>query len=148
MISFHNFVHDILRCATAFGALGTAFSACMAWRQLRVLRKQAASTFEDRLTEQYRKIMRRIPVDIRFGLDLDELDKTDLEGYRGAIFSYIDLCNEQAFLRSKKKISKEVWAEWEPGIVRNMKLPAFSSFWAQVKDKCPDSFQELRKIAP
>jgi hypothetical protein len=148
MTSLQILVQDILRGATAFGALATAVSACMAWRQLRMLRKQAASTFEDRLTEQYRRIMERIPVDIWFGLDLHELDKTNLEGCRGAIFSYIDLCNEQAFLRSKKKVSKEVWAEWEQGILQNMKLPAISSFWGQVKDKCPGSFQELRKIAP
>ena len=103
-------------------------------------------TFEDRLTEQYRRIMEDIPTDIWLGSNLKDLGEEKQARCRDAIFRYIDLSNEEAFLFIKNRVTKETWIEWSKGIESNMKLPAFAEVWAEVMDKSPASFEELRKF--
>lgn len=54
-------------------SLATVVAVILTWRQLRLVRKQATTTFEDRLTEQYRSIMEDIPTDIWLGSELKAL---------------------------------------------------------------------------
>ena len=110
------------------------------------VRKQARTTFEDRLTEQYRKIMEDIPTDIWLGSELKALADGQRERCRDAIYRYIDLSNEEAFLYNNKRITKDSWIEWRKGIETNMKLPAFKEVWAEVKKKSPANFEELRTL--
>ncbi len=41
-------------------------------------------------------------------------DKKD--GLREIIYNYLDLCNEQTYLRQIKRISKNRWQGWNEGI--------------------------------
>jgi len=127
-------------------SLATVVAVILTWRQLRLVRKQATTTFEDRLTEQYRRIMQDIPTDIWLGSELKALGEERRDRCRDAIYRYIDLSNEEAFLHDKKRVADEAWIEWRKGIKTNMKLPAFAEVWAQVNQKSPASFEELRAL--
>jgi hypothetical protein len=124
----------------------TVVFVIVAWWQIVLVRKQAKTTFEDNLTEQYRKIMESIPTDIWLGSELKTLGDEKQNPCRDAIYRYIDLSNEQGFLHDKKRVCEETWKEWRDGIKSNMKLPAFKEVWAEVEAKRPESFTELRRL--
>ena len=128
----------------ALTSSATAIIAFLAWRQIRLLRVQATTTFEDRLTEHYRRIMESIPTDVWLGSGLATVDKEHHDQCRDAIYRYIDLCQEQTILHKMKRITPETWIEWKKGILENMKLPAFSEVWKEIGKKRPDDFVELR----
>jgi hypothetical protein len=109
-------------------------------------RKQATTTFEDSLTAQYRQIMQDIPTDIWLGAQLKTLANEHQQRCRDAIYRYIDLSNEQAFLHEKRRVTDEVWTEWRTGIRGNMELSAFKEVWSEVSQKFRDSFKELRSV--
>src|ERR1035441_3047204 len=137
---------EAFQLTQALASIATVVLVILAWQQIRVVGKQARTTFEDSLTGQYRKIMEDIPTDIWLGSELRALDEALQHRCRDAIYRYIDLSNEQAFLHNKKRVTDEVWTEWSDGIKYNMKLPAFEEVWEQVKEKCPASFKELRVL--
>jgi hypothetical protein len=127
-------------------SVATVVAVVLTWLQLIQVRKQATTTFEDRLTEQYRRIMENIPTDIWLGAELKALDDGQRDRCRDAIYRYIDLSNEEAFLHSKKRVTEDTWIEWRKGIKTNMKLPAFAEVWAEVNEKSPAGFEELRGL--
>ncbi len=137
-------ITEVFQLIQALAAIATVVLVVLTWQQLRLVRKQATTTFEDSLTAQYRKIMESIPTDIWLGSQLKTLDKERQSQCRDAIYRYIDLSNEQAFLHTKKRVTDEAWNEWIEGINGNMKLPAFKGVWAEVAQKQSDSFKELR----
>jgi hypothetical protein len=116
--------------------------------QLEQIRAQSVTTFEDRMTEQYRKLMKDIPTDVWLGADLKTLDKEQMHLCRDAIYRYIDLSNEQAFLHYERRVRPETWRIWKEGIQSNMNLPAFRELWGEVAHKAPAAFQFLRDLLP
>ena len=106
------------------------------------------TTFEDSLSAQYRRLMENIPTEIWLSAELTALDNPRKEACRDAIYRYLDLSNEQAFLYCKKRVTDDTWTEWREGIEGNLRLPAFRAVWADVARNCPNSFKELRKLSP
>jgi hypothetical protein len=137
--------NELIQTLQTIVSLTTVVAVVLTWRQLRLVRKQATTTFEDRLTEQYRKIMEDIPTCIWLGSELKALGEEHRDRCRDAIYRYIDLSNEEAFLHSKGRVTDDAWIEWRKGIRTNMKLPAFVEVWAQVREKSP-GFEELRAV--
>jgi len=92
--------------------------------------------------------MRDIPIDIWLGSELKELapNPERQNQCRDAIYRYIDLSQEQAFLHRRKRVTQETWIEWRSGIRSNMELPAFQEVWAQIEKKWPQSFVELKEV--
>lgn len=127
-------------------SIATVALVCVAAIEIRIVRKQARTSFEDDLTTQYRRIMEHIPIDICLGSGLETIDKEQQSRCRDAIFRYIDLSNEQAFLYNKNRVTNETWVEWRAGIKTNMNLPAFKQVWAEVRNRCPESFKELQTL--
>jgi hypothetical protein len=132
----------------ALASVATVFLVILAWRQIRLVRKQATTTFEDSLSAQYRRLMENIPTEIWLSAELAALDNPRKEACRDAIYRYLDLSNEQAFLYCKKRVTDDTWTEWREGIEGNLRLPAFRAVWADVARNCPNSFKELRKLSP
>ena len=130
----------------ALTSFATAILAFLAWRQIVLIRKQATTTFEDSLTEHYRRIMESIPTEVWLRSELNTIDLERHDHCRDAIYRYFDLCNEQALLYNMKRVREDAWIEWCKGIRGNMDLPAFKEVWAQVREKCPDNFAELRAL--
>jgi hypothetical protein len=136
----------VLNVVQAGASVATVIAVFFVWQQITLARKQATTTFEDSLSEQYRKIMESIPTDIWLGSELKALDDGQRSRCRDAIYRYIDLSNEQAFLHDKKRITDDTWTQWRDGIKYNLRLPAFEEVWIEVKEKCPASFKELRAL--
>ena len=87
--------------------------------------------------------MRALPIGALLG---DELPKEDVISALPAFLHYFDLCNEQAYLRKRKRVRKSTWSEWEEGIVQNFRRPAFAMAWEIIAERADDSFDELREV--
>jgi len=126
----------IASCATAIGV------AIAAW-QIRESRKLSQTTFEDSLDQQYRNLIMVIPVNALLG---KPIHKDDEKKTREGIYNYLDLCNEQTYLRETKRISKRRWGEWNEGIKDNICKPAFKEVWEEVKQDAPSTFTSLTRL--
>ena len=121
-------------------SLAIAVGVCIAAWQIWEGRKLAQTSFEDALDQQYRRLAMDIPVDALIGKSINDDKKNDL---REIIYNYLDLCNEQTYLRQKKRGSKNRWKEWNDGIKDNLSKPAFKEVWDEIKDKAPTTFTAL-----
>jgi len=119
--------------ATAIGSLATALGVCFGAWQIKVGKDQAQATFEDSLDQQYRSLSMELPVSVLIGEPVVESDRMRV---RELIFNYLDLANEQVYLRAKGRISKHTWASWCSGIELHLAKPAFNEVYAEIKDKC------------
>jgi len=127
---------------TTVASIATAIGVCIAAWQIRESRKLAQTTFEDGLDQQYRKLAMGIPVDALIGEPIN-VKKDEL---REIIYNYLDLCNEQTYLRQKKRIGKNRWKEWNDGIRDNLSKPAFKEVWDEIKDKALNTFTALELL--
>jgi len=127
---------DISNVVTACGVLLAAWSLWMA-------RSLSQSSFEDGLAKEYRELVRDIPVDVLLGREVEPEKAIKV---RELVFNYLDLTNEQAYLRCKGRIRKSTWYEWAEGARFNLSLPMFHAVWEEVKQEAPDMFTELRRL--
>jgi hypothetical protein len=126
------------------GSLATAAAVGVGVFQLRSSRQQAVSAFEDSLTQLYRALVAEFPVEV-FTNEPPPIE--ELANYRSAFYRYFDLCNEQVFLRSKKRVSAPTWEQWRDGIKTNLQRDAFQSAWDKHFDKQTEGdFDELRHL--
>ena len=130
---------------SAFSSTVTAVGVCLAWRSLRATRDIARVQFEDSLSREYRELMSSLPIGALLGQTLDEVEAAD---HLGRFYRYLDLCNEQAFLFQRKRVSESTWNEWLEGIRTNLQMPAFSAARNAISVAQPDRFQELRSCVP
>jgi hypothetical protein len=128
---------------SAIGSVGTAVAVLVAAWQVRKNTQQARTDFEDDLSREYRELARCIPVKACLGQDLGE---EEFEQAFPMLYQYIDLSNEQIFLRINGRISKATWINWVDGIKSNLDRPAFSHAWALIKEGSQGSFAELRRL--
>lgn len=124
-------------------AIATATGVIFAGWQLRSSKLIAQATFEDQLDQQYRELMKEIPVSLLVG---GEIHKDEYYAVRELIYNYFDLSNEQAFLYSRGRIGKRTWSSWIAGIKANMDKPAFRQIWFELEDVAPDTFSYLRRL--
>lgn len=87
--------------------------------------------FFSRFVERYQKIMVLLPSDV-YSKEFDISTVKDKEMFLRNMRSYFDLCSQEYFLYQKGKISKEVWCEWEEGILSSFNYPAFQIAWNQL----------------
>lgn len=127
----------------AVASLATAIGVGFLWNQIRLAKKQAVTSFEDALTREYRDLMRQLPVGALLG---DRLTPEQLQENLHEFYSYVDLSNQQVFLRQLKRVSAATWKCWCEGIEAQLALPAFRDTWDQIKGKAPDRFAELRRL--
>ena len=124
-------------------AIATTISIPVAAFALLQSRRQAQTDFEDNLNAQYRATIREIPIDAHLGKPLNEdcLKKNMLDFYH-----YIDLTNEQVFLRMEGRVSTKTWRNWCDGISNNLAKPGFAEAWKVIKVCSENSFNELRRL--
>jgi hypothetical protein len=103
----------------------------------------AQAQFEDSLDQQYRALSKEIPVDALIG---SEVSSEYWDQSRELIYNYLDLCNEQVFLRQKRRVRKDTWIDWREGIRSHLGKPAFQKVWEEVKTASPDSFSFLERL--
>ena len=125
-----------------FASIATAIGVGIAAYQLWQSKQQSVASFEDNFTRQYREIIQRIPVKALLN---EPLSDNDFQAALNEIYNYIDLTNEQIFLRRQNRIRSKTWENWRDGMKANFALPAFERAWEMIKKKTPDNFfEELR----
>lgn len=130
---------DISDIATAIAAVIAAISLGVSAFQTRLSRRIAETAFEDSIDQQYRELAKEIPVDVLIDSCTQVCTRT-----REVIFNYLDLCNQQVYLRAKGRISADRWADWCEGIQENLGKRAILSVWSEVRDKA--SFSYLHRL--
>jgi len=127
----------------AIGSIGTMVAVLVAAWQIRRNTRQSTTDFEDDISREYRELAREIPIDALLGANLKE---NDLQAAFPRLYQYIDLSNEQVFLRMNGRISRSTWINWCDGIKSNLSRPAFDQAWKKTKKKSDGSFKELRQL--
>jgi hypothetical protein len=132
-----------LEYGSKLAEVATALGIFLAFWQIRFGRKQATTAFEDSMAKEYRELAAKIPTEALLGEDLsgEDYEKTFDEFYH-----YIDLSNEEIFLRQRNRVSVETWIYWLDGIKSNLSRPAFKRAWEEIKARNKDSFNELRRL--
>jgi hypothetical protein len=133
---------DWIALVTLFSSLATMVGVFLAGYQIKKTSDLHRTQFEDSLAKEYRDLIQKIPLKALLGEDLSEKEYKDAKPY---LFQYVNLTNDQIFLRSKNRISLEVWNDWQGGIKYNLSLPAFRKLWEEIKSKM-ESFKELRLL--
>lgn len=134
---------DWIGLVNAAASVATAVGVLLAGWQIRMAKQATRSEFENVLTQQYREISQRIPIKALLGKKLDPQEWNDtLDDF----FRYIDLSNEQVFLRQNNRVSRATWRLWSEGIKLKLELPSFKEAWEHFKQEAPESFKELRLL--
>jgi hypothetical protein len=131
---------DVAAFATA---IGVGFAAWALVQQ----RYQARAQFEDTIVQQYRELIK--PRLLTNALLADLISNVP-EGERERVqqvYLYLDLCNEQVFLRAIGRVSRSTWrVQWSEGIRGNVRdNPTIAADWQRIKDATHD-FAELRRF--
>ena len=129
-----------------FGAVSSAVTAVgvfLAWWQIRAAKQLSRTQFEDTLAQQYREIIKDIPVKALLG---EPLSAGEQEAALPFFYRYIDLTNDQIFLRQHGRVSAAAWENWRDGIGTLMSMPAFAEAWQQIRDRPTTKFDELRRL--
>jgi hypothetical protein len=92
--------------ATALGSAATAVALLYTKRQPKAGHDQARTAFEDNLEREYRQIAADIPVRALLG---EELASPLSDEVLRVFYRYIDLTNQQVFLRRQERITSETW---------------------------------------
>lgn len=134
---------QISSIATMAAAIITAIGVYLGVAQLKATKQINQTQFEDSLAREYRDIIRQIPVEALLGVELgaEEQKKALPDFYR-----YIDLTNDQIFLRQQERIGVETWANWRDGIKSLVTMPAFAAAWEHIKNHPTTKFDELRRL--
>jgi hypothetical protein len=118
--------------ATAIGSMATALGVCFGAWQIKINKVQTQFAFEDSLDQQYRSLSMALPVNVLIGAPVDEESH---EQVRELIYNYLDLSNEQVYLRAEGRISKQTWQSWSEGIKLHLKKSVFDDVYQEVKDR-------------
>ena len=125
--------------ANCIMAIGAVLILVQIWQS----KIQARTNFEDNLNSEYRRIIHSLPAKALLGGDLT---KQEMTGKIDEFLTYVDLCNEQTFLRQHKRVGRDTWRFWADGMRSNLSRPAFKKAWETIKSNSPSDFQELRKL--
>jgi hypothetical protein len=134
-------LRDIALIFTAIGVVTGA--ASLLWA-----RKQAQTGFEDSLAREYRDITRTLPIEARLGQPAPPSGSPEFLAYIDGFFRYIDLTNEQIFLRQVGRVSGRTWAFWWSGIEANLGVdgrPGFLAAWEYIRSESGE-FDELARL--
>jgi hypothetical protein len=134
-----------LELLSAVSNFATALGVAVAASQLFATRRQALTSFEDSLNSQYRAVIERIPMEALLG---EPVRGAELIGLLPHFYRYFDLCNEQAFLFKRERVSENTWKNWEEGIASNLSRPAFAAAWSEIARRAPSDFDYLRALCP
>lgn len=124
------------------GSVATAIGLAVTALQVYLGTEQSKTAFEDGLTKEYRELLAGLPQEITLQQSLAD---ERVDEYFPLLYRYFDLCNEQAYLRSKERIRPDTWREWSTGIRANLARPGFRAAWQRIKSET-SSFAELRCV--
>ncbi len=118
--------------ATTVAAIATAVGVGFAAWQIRLSKKQSQAEFEDGFDQQYRVLSMSLPVDVLIG---KEISNSSVDEVRELIYNYLDLSNEQIYLRAKGRITRLTWMSWAAGIKQHMNRVGFKKIYNEVRSE-------------
>lgn len=143
-------VRTVATAVQALVVLAATIGVFLTWKQVRLTREQvelrkgqSTAEFENQLAREYRNISRDLPVEALLG---DELSNSKQDEYLRGFYSYIDLSNQQVFLRFEGEVSAGTWENWAAGIESHLERVAFEIAWEEIKERSGDNFSELRRL--
>lgn len=133
---------DIL---TTISSMATAFGVLLAVWQLWLAHRQSVTNFEDIFAREYRELAATLPIKALLG---EQLSGDEHQKHLDEFYHYFDLCNEQAFLHQRGRITSATWKFWHDGIASNLRRPAFKRAWSEIAARANGDFSELRALCP
>lgn len=127
----------------AVASVATAIGVGLAALQLRQAHIQARTQFEDEFTKEFRDLVKQLPLEALLG---EHLDEGQYPAALPIFYRYMDLCNEQAFLRWQGRVSRETWKNWSDGMRDLFAQPEFERAWSDIAARSKGSFKELRLL--
>lgn len=134
------FIIEVLNTLVPYA---TVFGVGVAAHQIRRSNIQQRVMFEDSINKEYRDIIQRIPYKVLIG---DEVPLSEANAVHNEIYNYMDLCNEQIYLRMSDRVSKKTWNNWQEGMKTNFELKVFNDTLGEVFEKLPSNFIELQSV--
>ena len=134
------FIIEVLNTLVPYA---TVFGVGVAAYQIRRSNIQQRVMFEDSINKEYRDIIQRIPYKVLIG---DEVPLSEANAVHNEIYNYMDLCNEQIYLRMSDRVSKKTWNNWQEGMKTNFELKVFNDTLDEVFEKLPSNFIELQSV--
>ncbi len=134
------FIIEVLNTLVPYA---TVFGVGVAAYQIRRSNIQQRVMFEDSINKEYRDIIQRIPYKVLIG---DEVPLSEANAVHNEIYNYMDLCNEQIYLRMSDRVSKKTWNNWQEGMKTNFELKVFNDTLGEVFEKLPSNSIELQSV--
>lgn len=121
----------------------TAFGVIIAFVQIFRSNTQQRVIFEGSINKEYRDIIQRIPYK---ALINEDIGLVEIDAVNNEIYNYMDLCNEQVYLRISNRVCKKTWNNWQEGMRTNFELKTFNDTLTEVFEKLPSNFNELQRV--
>jgi hypothetical protein len=132
----------------ALEAIATALGFIAVVTELWLSRRQQRTALEDGLTRDYRELVPLLSHSLL--VDGDAVDLTTIPSKAPEnvtdVLRYVNLCNQQIFLRLQGRVSKATWEEWEAGIQANLTRPQIAHAWSYIRDHSEESYEQLAKL--
>lgn len=122
----------------AVACITAIISICIYWRQQKQL-------FFERYTERYQHIMEHLPEWVYDDADECNVDRLREENLTPFVRAYFDLCSEEYYLYTKKRIDSEVWREWEEGMRIAFNHKVFREYWEYTSIKSFAGYSQFRE---
>jgi hypothetical protein len=143
-------LHDRPKCKSSgmlrdVASIATAIGVAIVALQLWYTRRQERVALEDRLTREYREITLKLPAEVF--LEIPGEPPPPFHEDLAIYLHYVDLTNQQAFLRSQRRISRRTWDLWRDGIRENLESrPAFREAWTYIRKNAGNGFNEVKAV--
>ncbi len=110
------------------------------YNTLKELKNQLKLTIFTDYTKRYSEIVQKLPDNINYdSFKLKDENDTKKDKIMRLGRAYFDLCAEEYYLYSKKKIDDDTWKLWYKGIKYTFKLKGFKEIWEVIKIEGYDS---------
>ena len=100
--------------------------------------------FNSRYNSQMNDLFNKLRIAEQQGSpDNSELKDSD----KMIVIDYLNMCSEQYFWYTKKRILPEVWVAWEAGIIANLNLKSVKPIFTEEKEQCVSYYGFMEHIA-
>jgi hypothetical protein len=89
-------------------------------------------------TRRYADIVNDLPTAARqpnSGFEFSTADHETQETLLRALRAYLNLCSEEFYLHSRRKIDDDTWGIWREGIEETMRLPWLRTTWQTMRQE-------------
>jgi hypothetical protein len=119
---------DVPSIATGVGVLLAAY-------QLRQAKRSLREGFERTFVDRYERIVADIDLEVLLGHAQPDLD---VPRQRRAFFDYFELCEEELYYRSYRRVSSSTWRDWWYGIRLNFQNQSFIDAFERILGEAND----------